>query len=59
MRDVEAAAEAPPYLRVDLQPLLVESERTALYSIAAQVRVSPNPNPIPIPNPSPLSLPLP
>ena len=39
MRDVEAAAEAPPFLRVDLQPLLVESERTALYSIAAQLGV--------------------
>ena len=33
VRDVEAAAEAPPFLRVDLQPLLVESERTALYAL--------------------------
>ena len=29
MRDVEAIAEAPPFLRVALQPLLVASERTA------------------------------
>ena len=39
VREAEAGGEAPPFLRVDLQPLLVETERTALYSIAAQLGV--------------------